>query len=181
MGLTGILAAFVLVQTYFFTGRFSLFWEDMLYDMSGMGFPLTSPMYRSLVVLLGHLTWLTTGTLILRWLPRPPKFFGENNSTQVYRSHKIDNFRWFRSTIKTNWLWWVIGGYFTSSCLFNLSDLINQYILPNSVLEDAQESLVSQLVNPEHNDISASIIGYAAPCLTAPWWEEVLYRGFALP
>mmetsp|Transcript_10169 Transcript_10169/g.13440 ORF Transcript_10169/g.13440 Transcript_10169/m.13440 type:complete len:441 (+) Transcript_10169:67-1389(+) len=175
--LTGLLAAFLLVQTYFVTGRFSLFWEDMLYNMSAMGFPITSPMFRSLVVLLGHLTWLTAGTLILRWLPRPPKFFGDTNS-EVEPSDKL---RWFRSSFKTKWLWWVIGGFFVSSCLFNLADLLNQYILPQSVLDDVQESVVSQLVNPEHNDIFASAAGYIAPCMTAPWWEEILYRGFALP
>ena len=181
--LTGLLALFLLVQTYFITGRFSLFWEDLLYSMSGAGFPITAPMYRSLVVLLGHLTWLTAGTLILRWVPRPPKFFGSNSTESAStRAEQGDNhFQWFRSNRKSNWLWWVIGGYFVSGCLFNLADLSNQYILPQSVLEDAQESVVSQLVNPEHNDVAASVVGYIAPCLTAPWWEEVLYRGFALP
>jgi len=181
--ITGLLAGFVLVQTYFVTGRFSLFWEDMLYNMSGMGFPITSPMYRSLIVLLGHVTWLAAGTLILRWLPRPPKFFSDNNSLDLENqtNDDVNVFRWFRSTINTKWVWWVVGGYFASSCLFNLADLINQYILPSSVLSDAQESIVSQLVNPEHNDFAASAVGYIAPCLTAPWWEEILYRGFALP
>ncbi|KAL7576266.1 hypothetical protein ACA910_018093 [Epithemia clementina (nom. ined.)] len=181
---TSLLAAFLLIQTYFITGRFSLFWEDLLYNMSGLGFPITAPMYRSLLVLLGHLTWLGAGTLILRWVPRPPKFFG-GNTKMAYGDTDVDennnHFQWFKSNIKTNWLWWVVGGYFASSCLFNLADLTNQYILPQSLLEDTQESVVSQLVNPEHNDVLASIVGYIAPCLTAPWWEEVLYRGFALP
>ena len=195
--ITGVVTAFLLIQTYFVTGRFSLFWEDLLYGMSGRGFPITAPMYRSLVVLLGHLTWLGAGTLLLKWIPRPPKFFGGPNPSDSSSSVVLEEeqplsdnppgapddkpLQWFRSTMNTNWLWWVIGGYFASSCLFNLADLTNQYILPHSVLEDAQESVVSQLVNPEHNDILASMVGYIAPCLTAPWWEEVLYRGFALP
>ena len=37
------------------------------------------------------------------------------------------------------------------------------------------------LKNPENNDLAASLVGYIAPCITAPWWEEVLYRGFLLP
>jgi membrane protease YdiL (CAAX protease family) len=77
-------------------------------------------------------------------------------------------------------LWWAIGGYFVSSWLFNVADQLNQCILPAQVLMEAQESVVSQLVNPEHNDLLASVVGYIAPCLTAPVWEEVLYRGFAL-
>ena len=199
--LTSVVTAFVLVNAYFATGRFSIFWEDTLYDLSGLGFPITAPMQRSLCVLLGHMSWLTLGALLLRWLPRPPKFFQSANHVKV-QSHELPvapeteeeeeeeaqtvkkpdrPFLWFRSSRKSKWLWWVIGGYFVSAWLFNASDLINQYILPESVLEEAQESVVSQLVNPEHNDWLASLVGYVAPCITAPWWEEILYRGFALP
>eukprot|EP00977_Amphora_coffeiformis_P010598 scaffold2500_cov176-Amphora_coffeaeformis.AAC.9 len=194
--LTSVLTAVVLVNAYFATGRFSIFWEDTLYVLSGLGFPITAPMQRSLCVLLGHLSWLLLGALLLRWLPRPPKFFQpENHDDSLIKApvseetNTSDNdetkepprpFVWFRSCRRSKWLWWVIGGYFVSSWLFNISDVVNQYILPESVLEDAQESVVSQLVNPEHNDWLASAVGYVAPCITAPWWEEILYRGFAL-
>lgn len=62
-----------------------------------------------------------------------------------------------------------------------MADFANQYLLSSKILHDAQESVVSQLVNPEHNDVVASVIGFIAPCISAPWWEEVLYRGFCLP
>lgn len=180
--LTSIIAAFVLVQAYFATGRFSIFWEDTLYAMSGLGFPITAPMQRSLCVLLGHLSWLLTGSFLLRWLPRPPKFFQPASSTRNESKEDAGerNHVWFQSSRQSKWVWWVIGGYFVSSWLFNVADLVNQYILPAAVLEEAQESVVSQLVNPEHNDWLASAVGYIAPCITAPWWEEILYRGFAL-
>ena len=74
-----------------------------------------------------------------------------------------------------------MGGYFVSSWFFNIADFINQWVLPLPILEQAQESVVSQLINPEFNDWLASAVGYIAPCITAPWWEEVLYRGFLLP
>jgi membrane protease YdiL (CAAX protease family) len=61
-----------------------------------------------------------------------------------------------------------------------MADSVNQWILPDEVLLNAQESVVTQLVNPEYNDWVASLVGYIAPCLTAPAWEEVLYRGFLL-
>ncbi len=71
---------------------------------------------------------------------------------------------------------------YVSSWLFNVADLINQYVLTDQVMQDyARESVVTQLVNPENNDIWASLVGYIAPCLSAPWWEETLYRGFLLP
>lgn len=184
---SSFLTIILLVQAYFFTGRFSLFWEDTLYTMSGLGWPLTAPMHRSLCVLFGHLSWLITGTLLLRFVPRPPRFFGpkavyntDDDDAVSSESPAKPAYRWFRSSIRRNWVWWVVGGYFVSSWLFNITDVINQFVLPTAVLEDAQESVVSQLVNPEHNDIAASVAGYIAPCLTAPWWEEVLYRGFLL-
>lgn len=204
--LTSVVTALVLIRAYFTTGEFSIFWEDLLYDLSGLGFFITAPMQRSLCVLLGHLSWLTLGALLLRWLPRPPKFFQPANHVPIVATgqqqtgtpdnQKVNNiseakqqesvqhqrpYVWFRSSRQSKWLWWVIGGYFVSSLLFNVADVANQYMLPHAVLEEAQESVVSQLVNPEHNDWLASAIGYIAPCITAPWWEEILYRGFCLP
>lgn len=188
LAITSLLCLAALVQAYFWTGRLSIFWEDIVYNLSGLGFYITAPMLRSLCVLLGHLSWVAIGSALLKWLPRPPKFFpgrrqqkttdSESSTTQV----ESPVLRWYQSNIaKSNWLWWVIGGYYVSSWLFNIADGLNQYALPPQVLQDAQESIVSQLVNPEHNDVRASVVGYIAPCISAPWWEEVLYRGFCLP
>lgn len=185
--LTVFITSIVLVNAYFATGRFSVFWEDTLYTLSGLGFPITAPMQRSLCILLGHMSWLLLGAFLLRWLPRPPKFFQSVDEKAAAKDQVADDavesspFVWFKSTRRTKWLWWVIGGYFVSGWLFNVSDLANQFILPESVLEESQESVVSQLVNPEHNDLLSVLVGAIAPCVTAPWWEEVLYRGFALP
>lgn len=88
---------------------------------------------------------------------------------------------WYTKKFDTYWLWWTLGGYFVSAWLFNIADFLNQLILPSSIFDNAGEGVVSQLVNPENNDILASIIGYIAPCISAPWWEEILYRGFMLP
>ena len=190
---TGILGFILLVQAYFFTGRFSIFWEDVFYAAAGVGFPLTIAMHRSLCVLMGHLTWMAIGSLILRTIPRPQPFFGggyeyipetedidneDNIDSRVKRPRK---YKWFTSTWKTNWLWWTIGGYFVSSWMFNIADFINQVVLPPEILEATAEGVVAQLINPEHNDLTASIVGCIAPCISAPWWEEVLYRGFMLP
>jgi len=94
---------------------------------------------------------------------------------------KKQKYKWFSNKWNSNWLWWTIGGYFISSWFFNIADFLNQIILPAHVFELAGEGVVSQLINPENNDIAASLVGYIAPCLSAPWWEEVLYRGFLLP
>jgi len=209
---SSFLALMALTRAYFFTGRFSLFWEDKLYEMARYWTWMTVPMHRSLTVLLGHLSWIAIGSLILRWIPRPQPFFQEPVS------------QWFQSRYRANpdeklkvmpepdddtstsnddkkaitpgqlleyssqqsrhpqWVWWAVGGYFVSSWFFNMADFCNSYIFPVRILEQAEEnSIVAKLVNPEGSDIIASLVGYIAPCLTAPWWEEVLYRGFLLP
>lgn len=93
----------------------------------------------------------------------------------------LQKYKWYTNRWNSNWLWWTIGGYFISSWFFNIADFLNQMILPGHVFELAGEGVVSQLINPENNDLLASLVGYIAPCISAPWWEEVLYRGFLLP
>ncbi len=141
-------------------------------------------MHRSLCVLFGHLSWIVLGGSVLRLIPRPQSLFENTWYTQWYRRRSNDADEPLPVTDPDGapqWVWWTIGGYFVSSWLFNIADLVNQWVLPMAILEQAQESVVSQLINPESNDWWASLVGYIAPCITAPWWEEVLYRGFLLP
>jgi uncharacterized protein len=178
---TSVLAFYTLVQGYFFTGRFSLFWEDIFYAAAGVGFPLTIPMHRSLVVLFGHLTWVAMGGLILALIPRPQPFFGGGYKEIPNGQRMARKFKWFTNTWQTYWVWWVLGGYFVSSWFFNIADWVTQMVLPMELFDSVSESVVSQLTNPENNDIPASIVGAIAPCISAPWWEEILYRGYLLP
>ncbi|CAB9523630.1 CAAX amino terminal protease family (Partial), partial [Seminavis robusta] len=156
------LAIYLLVQTYFATARFSFFWEDTLYAMAGVGFPMTVAMHRSLCVLLGHLTWVGVGSAILGIVPRP-RFFGR--TTKWYRqtsswnngsdsssgstnNNDDDTSATTTTTRKKNntWIWWVIGGYSVSAWFFNMADFVNLYTLPQQVLEEAilQEGVVTQ-------------------------------------
>lgn len=197
----------LLVTAYFMTGRLSTWIELNLYALAGLGFPMTIAMHRSLVVLGGHLAWVLIGSGILSIVLRPRPFFGGghveiksiDSKSGMDRVISINpktggvqekaplnltmkqNYRWYTNKLNSNWLWWTIGGYFISSYFFNIADFLNQVILPPHVFEQAGEGVVSQLVNPENNDFFASLVGYIAPCLSAPWWEEVLYRGFLLP
>lgn len=175
-------------------------WVELnLYALAGMGVPMSIAMHRSLVVLGGHLAWVAIGSGILGIVLRPQPFFGGGNIEfekemggvmatagggvgAVSLKQKVkQTYKWYTNQWKSNWLWWSIGGYFISSWFFNIADFINQLVLPAHVFEMAGEGVVSQLINPENNDLAASIMGYIAPCLSAPWWEEVLYRGFLLP
>ena len=192
---TSIVAFLLLTYAYFNTGRFSLFCERFLYDLAGIGIPITVAMHRSLVVLLGHLGWVVAGSAILKFAVRPQPFFGggwirprwtERLSGTVRRSGAKKEkapakIKWYSNRWDAYWLWWTIGGYFVSSWVFNIADFVNQCALPAAIFETQPEGVVSQLINPENNDVAASLVGYIAPCISAPWWEEVLYRGFVLP
>eukprot|EP00934_Nitzschia_sp_Nitz4_P005971 Nitzschia sp. Nitz4//scaffold34_size148208//66137//67796//NITZ4_002979-RA/size148208-exonerate_est2genome-gene-0.85-mRNA-1//1//CDS//3329548792//5961//frame0 len=80
-------------------------------------------------------------------------------------------------TSSCQWAWWVIGGYYISAALFNVADLVNLWFLPTSqFLLRASQELDGPLPG-----MAATVLGSIAPCITAPWWEEVLYRGFLLP
>ena len=201
--ITSMVSLALLVSAYFFTGRLASMIELYLYALAGMGVPMSIAMHRSLVVLGGHLAWVAIGSGILGIVLRPQPFFGggsrlvavessddddldsdnddcdDNKATEI--NVKKQKFKWFSNKWNSNWLWWTIGGYFISSWFFNIADFLNQLILPAHVFELAGEGVVSQLINPENNDFAASLVGYIAPCITAPWWEEVLYRGFLLP
>ena len=198
--ITSFLGLCALIQAYFWTGRFSLWWEDTFFYLANF-YPITVAMHRSLCVLFGHLSWIVLGGSVLRLVPRPQSFF-ENTWYSLQFSHRSTTTSRTSSSSDTDqdssmssleeekshgnggapqWVWWTIGGYFVSSWLFNIADVVNQWVLPAAILEQAQDSVVSQLINPESNDWWASLVGYIAPCITAPWWEEVLYRGFLLP
>ena len=178
---TSVIAMMLLTFGYFSTGRFSLFFENILYAAAGYGFPLTVPMHRSLVVLLGHLAWVVVGSAILAFVLSPKPFFGGGLEPVSEGRAKRRPRRWYTNRWDTYWLWWTMGGYFVSAWLFNVADFVNQIVLPPYLFAQQAEGVVSQLINPENNDFMASLVGYIAPCLSAPWWEEVLYRGYLLP
>lgn len=152
-----------LVVAYLASGYGAVFIEGILFLLASYGVPLTIATTRAWKVLLGHFMWVYMGIRILRRL-RP--FFPPEGT-------------WLRWKLKANWLWWAIGGYYVSALLFNFADVINQLVLPASLFEE--ESVVSKLINPENKDRVAMAIGSIGPCITAPVFEEVLYRGFLLP
>jgi len=153
-----------LIIAYIFSGYGALAWEQLLLFSSVYGVPLTVPTLRAWKVLLGHLMWVYMGLTILDKRLKP--FFPPEG-------------KWLRCKFKENWGWWALGGYYFSALLFNIADLVNQLVLPPSIFND--ETVVSKLINPENRDLVAMAIGSIGPCITAPVFEEVLYRGFLLP
>ena len=85
---------------------------------------------------------------------------------------------WLTCSWRAPWLRWTLGGYFASVVLYSAFDSLAYRLLPPVA---AEETVVSRLLQPEGGDRLALAIGGVGPCLTAPAFEEVLYRGFALP
>ena len=110
---------------------------------------------------------------------------------------------WWSSTRRANWAWWVVGGYAITLLLSHVTDIANTLILPERWLGGHERNVVSRMnaFGSEGNggaepfsspfspglglgplaDVVALGIGSVAPCISAPWWEELFYRGFVYP
>lgn len=151
--------------------------DFLLLCVAAAGLPMTFAQRYAWFQLLSHLVWVAMGVKILgtRLKPFFPPPFGKGSWT---------SFKW-----RTKWLGWVIGGYCVSSFGCNSVDLlrtslydyaIKQSILPPLPADVVPESVVSKLIQPGGGDIGALVVGFVAPCITGPLWEEFLYRGFLL-
>lgn len=154
----------LLVVAYLASGYGAVLIEQVLFLLAGLGVPLTIATTRAWKVLLGHLIWVFAGVKILRSKLNP--FFPRRGS-------------WMSWKWRTNWLAWAVGGYYVSAMFFNGADVLNHWLLPASLFNE--DTVVSKLINPENRDVMAMAVGCVGPCITAPVFEEVLYRGFLLP
>lgn len=177
----------VLIVAHYLSGYVGLLIEYVLYGLAAAGLPLTIAMHRSLQVLLSHLVWVFFGTKVLGTRLKPffslasaPAYSVADTDSADETVEELKNKRWISMKWRSSWVWWVVGGYYISSFVFSLTDLLNQFILPESAFE-ATDSVVTLMINPENNDRLAMAVASIAPCMTAPWWEEILYRGFMLP
>ncbi|KFG57673.1 CAAX amino terminal protease family protein [Toxoplasma gondii RUB] len=97
---------------------------------------------------------------------------------------KRANARWFtvRSRGKGGlWVWPVISGYLISCLFFNLTEFLNDALMSFLPEEPQGPTIVQHIMNPTLNTHLSFLVGALAPCLSAPGWEELLYRGFCLP
>jgi hypothetical protein len=224
--LSTVAALVALFYAYLQTGKFSLYWEDCLLELSYSGWPITEWSYRALQIILSHLTWTGAVVSILAVLPFPTVFRpqrhrrrrksrvdedglydeeedDENDSvtsfitpntafatlldddddgpkTKTYK-YKDEKYYWYTWKSR-HWLHWATAGFVASHFVFFLADALNHWLLPNMVFSHPSlynPSIVSQLVVGP--DRSTNWLGCIAPCLTAPFLEELLYRGFVWP
>ena len=85
---------------------------------------------------------------------------------------------WIELRWNTSWAGWALGGYSVTVWGYNAAERLNAALLPAGAYH---ESIAERLVNPEDGALLSRAVGWVAPCVTAPAFEEVLYRGFLLP
>jgi hypothetical protein len=90
------------------------------------------------------------------------------------------------SVAHTNWAWWVAAGYSVSVLVFAVADAVNGRLIPASWADAGQRSdVVSHMLAPGSGgaapDALALLVGALAPCLSAPVFEELLFRGLIYP
>ena len=107
--------------------------------------------------------------------------YGRKETPGFWKVKKIGASDWMTFDLNSNWVWWAAAGYSVSVLLFRVADWLNGSVVPSDWFDDAADSIVHQMITPEENDIIALLIGAIAPCLSAPLWEEVFYRGLIYP
>ncbi|MGP0129380.1 MAG: lysostaphin resistance A-like protein [cyanobacterium endosymbiont of Rhopalodia musculus] len=83
---------------------------------------------------------------------------------------------WFQFKIKSNWLVWGVGGYLVALPLVIIVSLINQQIWDG---QGGSNPLLSLAL--EAQDTVVLAIFYFTASLAAPFYEEIMFRGFLLP
>ena len=83
---------------------------------------------------------------------------------------------WFRFKIKSNWLLWGVGGYLVALPLVIIISLINQQLWDG---QGGSNPLLFLAL--EAQDIVVLAIFYFTASLAAPFYEEIMFRGFLLP
>ncbi|GMH57021.1 hypothetical protein TrRE_jg13615, partial [Triparma retinervis] len=81
---------------------------------------------------------------------------------------------WYNFSVRSaNWFKSVLSGYMISCFVFSVVDGLNAALLPASLFSP-DPGLVGRLVSGSTEGAwVAKAVGAIAPCLSAPWWEEV--------
>ncbi|XP_955457.1 protease, putative [Theileria annulata] len=158
MVVTSLLGSFI-VSSYF-----SQFIDSLLLLVSAFDFPISVGMLKSFSVMSSHLFWVFIGSLILKSCMFP--IFSKSNP-------------WYKLDLSKLWVHQVLMGYYSSYTIYKLAD-IGYYLFLKFFDIQNQVSLTDEQISNicETNETIPILITSIGPCLTAPWWEELLYRVF---
>ncbi|GFE69808.1 CPBP family intramembrane glutamic endopeptidase [Chroococcus sp. FPU101] len=152
----------VLIAGFFLIGQIIL---PVAFGIIGSSFKLSVASldlrYKAVYVLISYLTMAITGILVLYFSIKP--FFPLPKN-------------WFKLNVFSNWILWGLGGYFVAFPLVVIISLVNQQIWHG--LGGSNPLLLLAL---ESQDKIALIIFFITASVAAPFFEEVIFRGFLLP
>lgn len=160
------LVAAGLLGSFYLSGYAAQLVESTMLLLSAVDVPVSVGLQRAMRILLSHLSWVIIGSKILnRIIP-----IGNLQS------------QWFSLNAKELWVYKALAGYFVSCTLYNVTDIIFNAAenLKQKHEVEPIEGTYDDMGNPlmEHTDLIPTIIAAIGPCITAPWWEEMLYRVF---
>lgn len=116
---------------------------------------------KAFYVLASYLSLTSAGIVVLYW------------SIRYYFPLPKD---WFLFKMKSNWLLWGVGGYLVALPLVIIVSLINQQIWNG---QGGSNPLLFLAL--EAQDTVVLAIFYFTASLAAPFYEEIMFRGFLLP
>lgn len=147
----------VLVVGFFFISQFVL---PILFSVSGIS-PLGLDIRgKAFYVLLSYAMMAGSGLLVLYFSIKP--FFPLPEG-------------WFK-WVNKNWLWWGLGGYVVAIPLVFLVSVINQQLWQG---KGGSNPLL--LLALESQDKITLLIFFVTASILAPFYEEIMFRGFLLP
>ncbi|ORM42263.1 uncharacterized protein BXIN_1488 [Babesia sp. Xinjiang] len=155
-----------LLGSFYLSGYAAEAVDNAMLLFSAMDWPISVALQRSMRILLSHLSWVVIGAKILNYVV-PLK--------QTKSS-------WFTADAKELWVYKAVAGYYVSCALYSITDIIFnaaeaiRKTLDPEFAEDSTELMENVLIEPA--ELIPSIIAAVGPCITAPWWEEMLYRIF---
>ncbi|CDR96307.1 hypothetical protein, conserved [Babesia bigemina] len=160
------LVAAGLLGSFYLSGYTAQAVDNGMLLFSAMDFPISVALQRSARILISHLSWVLVGAKMLSHI----------------MPLKGTNTEWFAMNPKDLWVYKALAGYFVSCTIYNITDVVfnaaqalKKKLAPNETDVD-DEMMEGVLIEP--SELFPAIIASLGPCLTAPWWEEMLYRIF---
>lgn len=148
----------VLIVGFFFVGQIML---PFLLGQLGISFEAFGSRARAIYALTYYVLMAGSGLLVLYW------------SIQTFFPLPKD---WFRLNGQGKWFLWGIGGYFVALPLMIGVSLLNQQIWQGQ----GGSNPLLQIVLEEGDRLALGIFLFTA-AVAAPFFEEILFRGFLLP
>lgn len=159
---SGILPCCLLLYgAYILSAHVAVVVDALAEVVAALGAPLTAEAQTGLKGLACHIAWVVPACHILGRQLKP--FYPQGGG------------KWFSARWQSLWLYWAICGYCASKMLYSAARhlVFRCFPLPLSAL------VVGTIMGPDSpRTLAETLLVSLAPCVTAPVFEEVVYRGF---